>query len=720
MARLKRIFRLSGIVARAGIARRASLFTVLVSLAALVAASALFLGGTLSTQDRAQASNPANAASIACSELLLGELLNPVGTSNPAKPWPIEQAVPRGRTYFPTAKSLTYSELDPITDDTDSSGVTLNLNIPGIIPGALRVFEECASVTKVEATVDANPGTVDPATGVTLSITETGNEGPPLPVGMLLYWNSTNASQAGFWVVTASSVGSVTIVGTDASCNGVPTAGSEPGDLRGCEPANKNVEVFAYANPDVSKGGLQAPGSKPRAEPGADENCTGPFTHIPYGPDGVPITTCGTGYDWIHEVSYSVTCAVTADLENPPASLWTRVEIYTKVSGSASRKVPTYGVAQLFSPVAPNSCVNTAETTRSTNAIVAWGLDSAVVEGDRANWDSDYDGDGCLDWQELDFPQPASPQGDAGQYKGGRDPFNPFDCGRNLTGIWSITGEIAPAVLEGDNTITPGAYYRCRAYIDHDKGTDDFTVTPFCYLDIPGVPVNPEAGSESGDGLPGSPYPIGEAPPPEPYADVDDQHNTLTGHYDAGADTISLSGCFVDRDGYGPGGHTYINASAVDVLSGHGTAVIYAGQTLENCLGGNPQGASAEINIQIGILAGKEGGKVLVDAYDYDLDNCPDKNELSNDQSHGGLRDPFNPWDYFNPTHDGLNRVDDILKVVGQYFCDQGTCGTYTTDTDRTAVIGANPWNLNKPNGQQRVDDILAAVKSYFHDCSIP
>jgi hypothetical protein len=103
---------------------------------------------------------------------------------------------------------------------------------------------------------------------------------------------------------------------------------------------------------------------------------------------------------------------------------------------------------------------------------------------------------------------------------------------------------------------------------------------------------------------------------------------------------------------------------------------------------------------------------------DTDGDWCPDGNELSGNQAQGGLRDPFNAWDYMNPTEDGQNRVDDILAVVNAYFCDEGSCGEYSTTTDRTSLVpGPAGWNLGPPNGQQRVDDILASVKSYFHDC---
>lgn len=115
---------------------------------------------------------------------------------------------------------------------------------------------------------------------------------------------------------------------------------------------------------------------------------------------------------------------------------------------------------------------------------------------------------------------------------------------------------------------------------------------------------------------------------------------------------------------------------------------------------------------------------------DTDGDGCPDLKEqqtASGSQATGGLRDYLNPWDYFNPTHDGLNRVDDILEIVQQYFQDQYLLSPpnppntpnpdYTTDTDRTQSTPYQ-WSLGPPNGQQRVDDILHSVHQYFHDCS--
>jgi hypothetical protein len=110
---------------------------------------------------------------------------------------------------------------------------------------------------------------------------------------------------------------------------------------------------------------------------------------------------------------------------------------------------------------------------------------------------------------------------------------------------------------------------------------------------------------------------------------------------------------------------------------------------------------------------------------DSDGDGCTNAQEVGPDEMDGGLRSPSNPNDYMNPSHDKLNRVDDVLLVVQQYFKDDtdGNPGLppytagYDPDTDRT-LVGPDLWDLGPPNGLQRVDDILNALKQYFHDCA--
>ena len=103
------------------------------------------------------------------------------------------------------------------------------------------------------------------------------------------------------------------------------------------------------------------------------------------------------------------------------------------------------------------------------------------------------------------------------------------------------------------------------------------------------------------------------------------------------------------------------------------------------------------------------------DSADFDGDGCTNGQEFGTDPGLGGRRNPLSPWDYMDPTGDGMNRIDDVLAVIGRYHIDAGN-PDYREATDRTAV-GPYPWSLGPPNGEQRIDDVLNALTQYFHDC---
>jgi len=124
-----------------------------------------------------------------------------------------------------------------------------------------------------------------------------------------------------------------------------------------------------------------------------------------------------------------------------------------------------------------------------------------------------------------------------------------------------------------------------------------------------------------------------------------------------------------------------------------------------------------------GTCAGLGCSKIPVDTLnvgpDSDGDACSDVNEgrtAVGSEATGGRRDYLNPSDYFNPTHDGENRIDDVLAVASHYGKNTGDPG-YSVDFDRT-YSGPNAWNLGPPNGQIRIDDILSAARQYHHDCA--
>jgi hypothetical protein len=193
------------------------------------------------------------------------------------------------------------------------------------------------------------------------------------------------------------------------------------------------------------------------------------------------------------------------------------------------------------------------------------------------------------------------------------------------------------------------------------------------------------------------------------FGDIDDQHAVLSGQLSGGR--IVLSGCIQDRDGMAALGHVYVSLD-VDAHGGQGDVVIAPEQTQANCLAGTPASPPAAVDASLVRQA------LTSQQRDTDSDGCPDQRELLDAPGMGGLRDMFNHYDYVNPSGDGLNRIDDIVLVLQEYFDDDlpGPVD-YDSMTDRTAIVGANAWNVGPPDGRQRIDDIVNALRQYFHDC---
>jgi alpha-tubulin suppressor-like RCC1 family protein len=140
-------------------------------------------------------------------------------------------------------------------------------------------------------------------------------------------------------------------------------------------------------------------------------------------------------------------------------------------------------------------------------------------------------------------------------------------------------------------------------------------------------------------------------------------------------------------------------------------------------------GLNANGNVGDGTTTNRSNSvEVDLNPLDSDGDGCGDLAEVQEGpltQASCGQRDPKNPYDYFNPTGDGENRIDDVLMVIGQYYIDDldanpgfwpYTSG-YNPNTDRTDnPDSSQPWDLLGPNGQQRIDDVLAIIYQYFHD----
>jgi hypothetical protein len=105
---------------------------------------------------------------------------------------------------------------------------------------------------------------------------------------------------------------------------------------------------------------------------------------------------------------------------------------------------------------------------------------------------------------------------------------------------------------------------------------------------------------------------------------------------------------------------------------------------------------------------------------DDDADGCTDTQELAANAELGGLRDPLNPWDFFDT--DGNKQIDlfyDIFGVAYAYGTHTGEPG-YSTALDRSAQPpGAFVWEMGPPNGTiDLFTDIFGVAYQYGHHCT--
>jgi hypothetical protein len=349
-----------------------------------------------------------------------------------------------------------------------------------------------------------------------------------------------------------------------------------------------------------------------------------------------------------------------------------------------------------------------------------------------------------------------------------QDPFNAVavDNGSvDVSGAWTLTAEAVRADVGA-----PGLYYPCTT--DIQQTGKNLTARILCAINNTGITVNPQVanGNPAGAKFNCLPTPGGVDPkycgngqasggPPGctvnpcaviagqaagcpslpcdtsqyQFADIDNKHTVLTGVVNNTTNMMELAGCFIadapEGDGFGALGNVYVRAK-LNIHTGQGAGVVYSAETYANCTAGTPAGGGLPVLISAVRQepGDKSGGCVANPGLGYtgcrdsDGDGCPDKRELGDTPggpTGGGLRDPANPFDYFNPEKVNTphaQTVADILRVVSQYGKNQGNAA-YTIDTDRTAIIGGNVWNLSLPDGQQTVADILAAVKQYNQNC---
>jgi hypothetical protein len=107
---------------------------------------------------------------------------------------------------------------------------------------------------------------------------------------------------------------------------------------------------------------------------------------------------------------------------------------------------------------------------------------------------------------------------------------------------------------------------------------------------------------------------------------------------------------------------------------------------------------------------------------DLDGDGCTNIQELGANPVLGGMRDPYNGWDFFDtPPFDRAVSIADIDRILDRFGAVAGFPGppAYGAPFDRRP-IGPNDWNIGPPDGRITIVDITLSVLQFSHTCATP
>jgi hypothetical protein len=214
--------------------------------------------------------------------------------------------------------------------------------------------------------------------------------------------------------------------------------------------------------------------------------------------------------------------------------------------------------------------------------------------------------------------------------------------------------------------------------------------------------------------LTGSPFPIGTAGPPTPYADIDPTHAVLTGTYDMTNDDFTIEGC-IPGVGTSEGPNLWVRISDLNPGTGDGTAEVWRNRPNCTAPGG---GATFTGNATAVHLAGAAGNGLPRNEanYDFDLDGCEDRAELRDVANQGGQRDPINRFDRQDVNLDGaINVPDDIIGTANAFGA---VPPGHPADRNATMAGAAGSWNRSGQDGVVNITtDILGTGQQFGHNC---
>ena len=102
---------------------------------------------------------------------------------------------------------------------------------------------------------------------------------------------------------------------------------------------------------------------------------------------------------------------------------------------------------------------------------------------------------------------------------------------------------------------------------------------------------------------------------------------------------------------------------------------------------------------------------------DTDGDGCSDGREVGDDATRGGLRDPLNPWDFYDVAGSGGGPPDGFIDLPNDILGVLLHTTTYDVRFDRGPSTGPYPWNMTAPDGVINLIDVLGVILQFGHDC---
>ncbi|MEX1254589.1 MAG: flexitail domain-containing putative surface protein [Dehalococcoidia bacterium] len=414
-----------------------------------------------------------------------------------------------------------------------------------------------------------------------------------------------------------------------------------------------------------------------------------------------------------------------------------------------------------------------SQTNAACLALTPLGKPAITGQLEVASQDTaqDSDGDGCTDSGEVLQDVPANKCGD--------DPYNPYDSDADFNGAYSLAFTAVPADIDGtedtggdsgganscydgidngggdgadgadpdDCNVIQGQYSHCIVDFVISAGT--LTAPSMCYTDSSVL-------GTGGDGLPGSPPPFApDTSPDSSYVNVNTTRRVISGT--VSGNTITTVDCFenVDLPPTGPTNNVDVDTTAsLNARTGHedppNSAVITFYPANSSCTGTpTPVFTTAQIDVA------PQGPRYSAQpapglrSVDTDLDACRDEQELKATGTHqdGGVRDPYNRWDFFEQwtglplAKDRIVAVGDIGAVVGRFGANDTGPGTFTRTSDpnstpnvaivpsgsranyhpsadRNGALAGNQWNLKPPDGITSIGDVGSVVAQFGHSCS--